>query len=94
MVVVTLLVVSGTLATFFAKVSIHSLAMTGLLGVLLVLSRVEDSGALFIPTVMVTLLSGVVMSARLYLNAHTLREVIWGSVLGFCVSVVAMILLY
>lgn len=94
MVVVTLLVVSGTIATFFAKVSIHSLAMTGLLGVLLVLNRVDETGDLFIPTVLVTFFSGVVMSARLYLNAHTLREIVWGGALGFCVSVLAMILLY
>ena len=39
-------------------------------------------------------LAGLVMSARLYLQAHTLREVGYGAAVGFLVGFFGMILLF
>jgi len=84
--IVDLLVVVATLITFFYKISVHSLAMGGLIGILLPLNKAADSGVLFYPLLGVILLTGVVMAARLRLNAHTLREVLSGALVGFAVS--------
>ncbi len=94
MLVVALLVTSATVATFFFKVSVHSLAMWGMVGVLLPLNKTVESGVLLWPTAFTVLLSGLVMSARLYLEAHTPREIFWGAIIGFAVSFTSMIILY
>lgn len=92
--IIDLLVLMATLITFFYKVSVHSLAMGGLTGILLPLNQAADSGVLFYPLLGVIALTGVVMTARLQLNAHTLQEVIVGGVVGFCVSFLALGVLF
>lgn len=94
MIVVTLLVVSATIATFFAKVSVHSLALWGLLGVLLPLCRASEGMTMVLVTGLVFVVAGVVMSARLYLDAHTPKEVLAGSAIGFAVGLSSMVVLY
>jgi membrane-associated phospholipid phosphatase len=88
--IIDLLVISATLITFFYKISVHSLAMGGLTGILLPLNQAADSGVLFYPLLVVILLTGVVMTARLYLNAHSLREVLGGALVGFAVSFLSL----
>lgn len=84
--IIDLLVVAATLITFFYKISVHSLAMGGLIGILLPLNQAADSGVLFFPLLAVIVLTGIVMTARLQLNAHSLREVLSGALVGFAVS--------
>jgi membrane-associated phospholipid phosphatase len=45
-------------------------------------------------TGLVFVVAGVVMSARLYLDAHTPREVLAGSAIGFAVGLSSMVVLY
>ncbi len=45
---IDLLVVVATLITFFYKISVHSLAMGGLTGILLPLNQAADSGVPFL----------------------------------------------
>ena len=80
------LVLAGTMATYFYKVSMHSVGMCGLIGILLPLNKFSEDGALFYPTIVTIVLAGMVMSARLQLNVHTPREVMIGGVLGFTTS--------
>ncbi len=94
LIIIDALVLVGTLATFFYKVSVHSLGMCGLIGILLPLNKISEDGALFYPTVATIVLAGVVMSSRLQLNAHTPIEVIGGGVLGFATSFILMIFLF
>lgn len=94
MVVITLLVLSAAIATFFIKVSVHSLAMAGMVGVLLPLNLLGDGALLLWPLAATMTLCGVVMSARLYLAAHTPSEVYWGGAVGFLVSCVSVFVLY
>jgi membrane-associated phospholipid phosphatase len=89
MVVVAALVVIGTIITFFFKISIHSLAMGGLVGIFLVMNR-YSGGILLYPCFGLIVATGIVMSSRLVLNAHTLREVIFGLAIGFVIGLMGM----
>jgi len=94
MILVTAMVMLGTVTTLFQKISIHSLAMAGCVGLLLPLNKVEPMGSVMVPTVVMMVLAGLTMSARLYLQVHTLREVMAGAVAGFSVGFFGMILLF
>ena len=94
MLVVSILVVAATISTFIMKVSVHSLAMMGMLSILFWLNNGADSVGLWWLTIGLTLVSGIVMSARLYLNAHTLNEVLWGGLIGLVVGSSVTLILY
>jgi hypothetical protein len=92
--VTCLLVVIATIMNFFIKLSIHSMAVWGSVGMMLWLNRAESNNPLLIPIVAMVLIAGTVMSARLYLKAHTMEEVLVGSFTGFLVSFMAMLILF
>ena len=94
MMIIDSLVFVATLTTFFYKVSVHSLAAWGMIGILIPLNKVLEDNTLFYPTLLAIVLTGLVMSARLKLNAHTPREVMVGSVLGFATSFAGMVILF
>ncbi len=94
MVIVAALVVFSTFLTFFFKVSVHSVAMGGMIGILLPLNKAIDSQLLLWPTVIALTIAGLVMSSRLYLNTHTSTEVSVGFVSGFAISFAAMLVLF
>jgi hypothetical protein len=93
MIIIAALVVIATVITFFYKISIHSLAWGGVVGIFLAMNRMVD-GALLMPTVVAIVLTGLVMSARLFLNAHTLREVLSGALTGFVAGLGGVMLLF
>jgi hypothetical protein len=94
MMIVSAMVVFATVVTFFYKLSVHSLAMWGAVGMMLPMNKVSEVGSLLIPTAIVIIIAGVVMSARLALNAHTPREVLIGSTSGFAIGFFGMIILF
>jgi membrane-associated phospholipid phosphatase len=94
LIIIDALVVVGTIATYFYKVSVHSLGVCGLIGILLPLNKISEDGALFYPTIATIVVAGLVMSSRLQLNAHTPREVMVGGVLGFTTRFVLMFFLF
>lgn len=94
MMITTGLIFIAAVATFFEKVSVHSLAVCGAVGILLPLNKVVENGVLFVPTLVMLMVAGLVMSARLYLNAHTPRQVLYGAVLGFSGAFFGMIFLF
>jgi membrane-associated phospholipid phosphatase len=94
MLLVTLLVVTGTIITFFYKVSIHSLAMWGGIGIIVPLNKAMEQSYLLWPTAGIIIAAGLVMSARLYLDAHTPRQVMIGGVVGFGIGFLGMIFLF
>jgi membrane-associated phospholipid phosphatase len=85
---------AATLATFYDKVSIHSMAICGMVGILVPLNKAVNDGSLLIPTAAMLAIAGAIMSARLYLNVHTPRQVMYGAFLGFTVGFAGMILLF
>lgn len=80
---ICLVVMTGV--TFFWKISAH---MTGISGFLAIISvtilKFSDYGLLYY-FLGIILLTGVIASSRLYLNAHTPLEVLGGFLLGFTV---------
>ncbi|MEY4931508.1 MAG: hypothetical protein RI909_2232 [Bacteroidota bacterium] len=94
MVIVTTLVVFSAVVTFLYKVSIHSLAACGMIGILLPLNKALENNILLWPTAIALVIAGLVMSARLYLNAHTFNEVIMGAVAGFSIGFAGMLIMF
>ncbi len=91
--IISAMVVSSACITLFYKVSIHSAAIWGIVGILLPLNKISN-GVLLIPTVIIIVFAGLVMSSRLMLNAHTPREVLSGSLLGFGLGFVGVVMLF
>lgn len=92
--IVDCLVLAGTLITLFYKVSMHAIGMMGLAGILIPLNKESDNTLLLWITIGVVVLAGVVMSARLQLNAHTPRQVLVGALSGFLIGFFGIILLF
>ena len=94
MVVIDLLIIVATVATFFFKVSVHSITMWGLIGMLVPLMKITEVNTLFYPTLATIVLAGFIMAARMESGTHTSREVMWGAVLGLTTSVAGMMILF
>lgn len=76
------------MANIFVKVSMHALGMGGLIGLLLLMLR--DPGlAMALPLSAGLLLAGLVLSARLVLNAHRSPELYLGFLLGLFAQLLA-----
>lgn len=86
LVATTILVIVLTIMTFWVKVSIHAAGISGVVGFFLVFGlKFPDSIALY-PLLILMICSGMVMSARLQLNAHSPKEILAGMCtgLGIC----------
>ncbi len=92
--VIDLLVIISTIVTFFFKISVHSVGIWGLIGITLPLTQISEVNYLFYSSVGLIVLAGIVMSARLQLGAHTVREVMWGSITGLATSIAGMVILF
>lgn len=94
MMIIDLLVIVGTIVTFFFKVSLHSIGIWGLIGIIVPLTKISELNILMYCAMGLILLAGFIMSARLQLGSHTSREVIWGGILGLATSVTGMLILF
>jgi membrane-associated phospholipid phosphatase len=92
--IIDCLVLIATLFTLFYKVSIHAIGIMGLAGILIPLNKESDNIVLLWITIGVVLLAGIIMSARLQLNAHTPRQVLIGALSGFLIGFFGIILLF
>ena len=92
--IIDVLVIIATLVTIFYKVSVHSMSIWAFIGIILPLNKLSEDGALFYPTIALIVIAGLVMTARLQLNAHTPREIMVGGMLGFAISFAAMVVLF
>jgi membrane-associated phospholipid phosphatase len=91
---VTVLVVVSSLLTLFYKVSIHSLGVWGGIGIILPLNKAMEQSDLLWPTAIALVIAGLVMASRLYLNSHTPRQVLVGSLVGFSIGFLGIIFLF
>lgn len=81
----TLLIVTLTLITYWYKISIHAAGISGVVGYFVVFGlRFPDSMAVPL-LITIILLTGLITSARLQLNAHTPKEILLGCFTGFCI---------
>jgi membrane-associated phospholipid phosphatase len=72
--------------SLFWKISAHATGLGGMIGVLTCLLIRFDEALLFAPVLVAILVSGWVISARLYLNAHTPAQVAAGLFCGLLVG--------
>lgn len=81
----SILVVVLTIITLWFKISIHAAAISGVVGFFLVFGlKFPESHALY-PLLVLLISAGLVMSARLQLNAHTPEEILAGMITGLSV---------
>lgn len=92
--IIDCLVLIGTVITLFYKVSLHAIGCMGVVGILIPLNKESDNSVLLWITLVVVILAGVIMSARLQLNAHTPRQVLVGALSGFLIGFFGIILLF
>lgn len=74
------------LATIFYKVSMHTAAAGGVLGLMLVL-MIMSPVSMFIPVLIAIIIAGIIGTARMLLGAHTPFEIWAGYLLGLAAQV-------
>jgi membrane-associated phospholipid phosphatase len=72
--------------SLFWKISAHATGFGGLLGALACLMSRFDEPYLLYPFLIALVVGGCVMSARLYLNAHTFGQILGGLLAGLVIS--------
>lgn len=82
-----------TIITFFWKISAHSVGISGTLGILFAFSYRLGEVELQNPILITTVLVGLVMTARLYLDAHSPAQIAAGFFLGFIANFAAVMFL-
>lgn len=92
--VIDMLVLVSTVTTLFFKVSIHSVGIWGLVGIVVPLTRISEVNAMLYISTALIFVAGLVMASRLQLGAHTSREVMWGAILGLATSITGMLILF
>jgi membrane-associated phospholipid phosphatase len=80
--------------TFFWKISIHAIGISGLAGAFLGFSEllfpIQNGEEITIINILLLILVGVVCSARLHLKAHSFLQIIGGITLGFVVEYIVV----
>ena len=82
----TIAVALLTLITIFMKISVHSMGAGCMVGYIFGFNRFYPGIDMIIVLTIVVLFSGAILSSRLYLKAHTPKEVYAGFILGLLVS--------
>lgn len=85
LITITILILSIAVITLYYKISVHSAGMGGLFGFFWAFALVFREESFALSLAIVSLLCGLVISARLYLNAHHFGEVVLGGILGFVI---------
>ena len=81
----TVLITVLTIITLWFKVSIHAAGISGVVGFFLVFGlKFPESEALY-PLLFLLISSGIVMSARLQLNAHSPNQILIGMLTGLII---------
>jgi membrane-associated phospholipid phosphatase len=93
MMITASLVVITCAITFFYKISVHSLSIWGAIGIILPLCKLAGLPLVY-ATASFIVIAGLVMAARLQLDAHTPRQVLVGALVGFAVGFGGMIALF
>jgi len=84
-----LIILAGVITTVW-KISAHAIGIAGTVGFLLALSRLYPAVNLLVPIIGIIIAGGLVLSSRLYLNAHTPKQVLAGVLLGFSGSLLTV----
>lgn len=90
---ITILILVLTFVNLFIKVSAHACSIMGIIGFLSALKLNDPEFTMLFPLAGIIFLSGVIMMARLQLNAHKPSEVYSGAVIGYIICFCGVFLL-
>lgn len=79
-----------SLISLYWKISAHAVGISGTVGAMIGIAIRYQESQLFYPILILILLMGFLISARLHLNAHTPMQVAAGSLLGLAISLLAI----
>ena len=88
---ISILILLVTAITFFFKISAHAAALGGIVGFIMAYYLKSPELVSMEWVLGSILILGLIMSARLYLNAHKPSEVYFGSLLGFITCFISII---
>jgi membrane-associated phospholipid phosphatase len=91
---ITLVILCVAIVSFWWQISAHSAGVGGNIGALAAIIIRFNEQLLFYPFLLLLILAGLLIAARLYLNAHTSAQVFIGFLLGIFVSVGSVFLLF
>jgi hypothetical protein len=91
---ISLTVIVIAIITYFWKVSIHAVGILGLLGYMLIISFYYPYELMIYPISGVALLAGLLLSARMNLNAHTPNQLFAGALIGLVLSMASFVFLH
>lgn len=83
---ITLSIAIVTIVSLFWKISAHSVGICGVIGFLFGLYYKNADTQLFYPILGVIVIAGLLMSARLSLNAHNPMQILIGAIVGWVIS--------
>lgn len=83
---IALSVILVAIITHFWKISAHAVGICGVLGYVLIIAVYYPYELMLYPIIGVAFLAGLLLSARLNLNAHTPAQVFAGALLGLVTS--------
>lgn len=86
---ITLTILTAFILNYYIKISLHMLGFFGLIGAIMGYFQNQFDYNLFFLSFLI-IVGGLVGSSRLYLKAHTLKEVVLGIVVGFGIGFVCM----
>lgn len=86
---VTVIISLVAIINFFWKISAHAAGISGVIGLLFALNFKYPEVEFFYPILILIIISGFIMSARLSLQVHNFKEIILGGVLGFSINFIA-----
>lgn len=92
--IISVSIVGLTLVTFFWKMSAHMTGLGGLVATVIVLNLKFATFDALYPLLGAIVLSGLVATCRLYLNAHKPLEIYIGFVYGFIICFLGFELIY
>jgi hypothetical protein len=83
---ITLSILVVGMVSLWWQISAHAVGISGLVGALLGILIKFGTESLFYPALASIIALGLVIAARLHLNAHTKAQVLWGTFLGLLIS--------
>ena len=88
----TAIIVAVSITTLFLKVSAYSASSFGLIGFVIGLGIKYPQAFLVLPLVGFLLLSGLVISSRLYIGSHKPTDVLVGCIIGVTISLSSVLI--
>jgi hypothetical protein len=90
MLAIAVLVLVLAVITVFWKVSAHAMAMGGFLGLMLCLAYLFPTEQFLPAVIILILISGIVMTSRLFLGSHIVSQVFGGYAIGLVISMASV----